>query len=84
MTDSEGKVLVQNGGSPGDQVMPPDVAHDVTYALTGVAAWSHDALAGGRPSASKTGTQNKAGSTVDNTDAWMVGYTPSISSSVWE
>jgi membrane peptidoglycan carboxypeptidase len=83
VTDSEGKVLVQDGGSPGQQVMPPDVAHDVSYALTGVAAFSHDSLAGGRPSASKTGTQNKANTQNDNTDAWMVGYTPSLSTSVW-
>jgi membrane peptidoglycan carboxypeptidase len=81
VTDGEGKVLVQNGGSGGNQAMPPDVAHDVTYALTGVAAWSHDSLAGGRPSASKTGTQNL--DNVDDSDAWMVGYTPSLSAAVW-
>jgi membrane peptidoglycan carboxypeptidase len=33
--------------------------------------------------ASKTGTQGKQGSTVDDTDAYMVGYTPSISTAVW-
>jgi membrane peptidoglycan carboxypeptidase len=83
VTNSEGKVLLTNNGSPGQQVMPADVAHDVTYALEKVAAWSHDALAGGRPSAAKTGTQNKADTLNDNTDSWMVGYTPSISTAVW-
>jgi membrane peptidoglycan carboxypeptidase len=80
--DSEGRVLLTNRGSAGQQVMPSDVAHDVTYALEGVAAWSHDAL-DGRPSAAKTGTQNLANSTIEDSDAWMVGYTPSLASAVW-
>ncbi len=33
--------------------------------------------------ASKTGTQGQQDSTVNSTDAWMVGYTPSISTAVW-
>ena len=33
-------------------------------------------LAGGRPSAAKTGT-NQLGDTGENRDAWMVGFTPS-------
>jgi membrane peptidoglycan carboxypeptidase len=83
VTDVSGAILLNDTGEAGKQVMPGDVAHDVTYALTGVAAFSHDSLADGRPSASKTGTQNLAGSTIDNTDSWMVGYTPSISTAVW-
>jgi membrane peptidoglycan carboxypeptidase len=83
VTDSQGKVLVTNNGETGKQVMSGDVAHDVTFALEGVAAWSHDSLAGNRPVASKTGTQGLQGSTTQDTDAWMVGYTPSISSAVW-
>src|SRR4029453_12440675 len=39
-------------------------------------------LAGGRPSAAKTGT-NQLGDTGANRDAWMVGYTPSLSTAVW-
>ena len=66
---------------PASRSIPSDVAHDVTYALTDVAAFSHDALDGGRPVASKTGTQNL--DKIDDTDAWMVGYTPSISTAVW-
>jgi len=83
VTDVSGAVLLNDTGEAGKQVIPRDVAHDVTYALTGVAEFSHDSLADGRPSASKTGTQNLAHSTVDDTDAWMVGYTPSISTAVW-
>jgi membrane peptidoglycan carboxypeptidase len=39
-------------------------------------------LAGGRASAAKTGT-NQLGDTDANRDAWMVGYTPSLSTAVW-
>ena len=39
-------------------------------------------LAGGRPSAAKTGTA-QLGDTKANKDAWMVGYTPSLSTAVW-
>jgi membrane peptidoglycan carboxypeptidase len=81
VTDSAGGVLLENAGDPGKQVISPDVANDVTYAIEGVAQYSHRALNGGRPVASKTGT---VGSTdADNSDAWMVGYTPSLSAAVW-
>ena len=36
----------------------------------------------GRPSAAKTGT-TQLGDTGANRDAWMVGYTPSLSTAVW-
>ena len=82
VTDSQGKVLLQNTGDGGKQVIRRDVAHDVTYALTGVAAWSHDAWpAAGRRRARPV--RRTSDSTVDDTDAWMVGYTPSISAAVW-
>src|SRR5919199_5875129 len=83
VADNTGAVLLQNNGDAGDQAVPADVANDVTYALEGVASFSRRSLDGGRPVASKTGTQGKQGSTVDDTDAWMVGYTPSISTAVW-
>ncbi|MEU2347657.1 transglycosylase domain-containing protein [Modestobacter sp. NPDC049651] len=62
-------------------VVPADVASDVTYAMEEVAGASKRALDGKRPVASKTGTQGL--NNVDNSDAWMVGYTPSIVTSVW-
>jgi membrane peptidoglycan carboxypeptidase len=81
VTDSAGTVLIENAGDPGEQVMSADVASDVTFALKGVAAYSKRALEDGREVASKTGTQGL--DRQNNSDAWMVGYTPSLSTAVW-
>ncbi|MGK5115563.1 MULTISPECIES: transglycosylase domain-containing protein [unclassified Geodermatophilus] len=81
VTDGEGAVLLDYAGDSGDQVFTTDVANDVTYGMTGVAAYSKRTLAGGREVASKTGTQGL--NAQDNSDAWMVGYTPSLSTAVW-
>jgi membrane peptidoglycan carboxypeptidase len=82
IADSTGAVLKTVDGSAGaQQVVPADVASDVTFAMEDVAKSSKRGLAGDRPVAAKTGTQglNKS----DNSDAWMVGYTPSLSAAVW-
>ena len=81
VTDSSGAVLLEYGGDPGEQVIPADVANDTTYALRDVADYSRRSLDGDRPVASKTGTQGL--NATDNSDAWMVGYTPSLSTAVW-
>jgi membrane peptidoglycan carboxypeptidase len=82
VADSSGTVLSRNDGSASaEQAVPGDVANDVTFALEGVAKYSKRSLAGDRPVASKTGTQGL--NDEDNSDAWMVGYTPSISTAVW-
>jgi membrane peptidoglycan carboxypeptidase len=81
VASNEGATLVQNTGDPGKQVIDPDVAHDVTYAIEDVAKWSRRPLDDGRQVASKTGTQGLDAE--NNSDAWMVGYTPSISTAVW-
>jgi membrane peptidoglycan carboxypeptidase len=81
VTDNEGTVLLQNAGDQGEQVMDPDVANDVTYAIKDVADYSRRSLDGDRPVASKTGTVGSSDD--DNSDAWMVGYTPSLSTAVW-
>ena len=80
VTDSEGAVLLENPGVAGEQVLPADVVNDVTVALKDVASYSRRSLDGGREVASKTGTQGQG---ENNSDAWMVGYTPSISAAVW-
>jgi membrane peptidoglycan carboxypeptidase len=81
VADSEGAVLLTNEGEAGEQVIRPDVANDVTYAIKEVADHSDRSLDGDREVASKTGTQGL--DREDNSDAWMVGYTPSISTAVW-
>ncbi|WP_024442730.1 transglycosylase domain-containing protein [Mycobacterium sp. UM_WGJ] len=67
----------------GEQRVPKAVADNVTDAMKAIPSWSggHD-LAGGRPSAAKTGT-TQLGTTGANRDAWMVGYTPTLSTAVW-
>jgi membrane peptidoglycan carboxypeptidase len=67
----------------GEQRIDKAVADNVTSAMQPIAGWSNGHnLAGGRPSAAKTGT-NQLGDTDANRDAWMVGYTPSLSTAVW-
>jgi membrane peptidoglycan carboxypeptidase len=81
IADSAGTVLTTKDGSEGSrQAIPPDVANDVTFAMEDVADYSKRSLDGDRPVASKTGTQ---GIGAENSDAWMVGYTPSVSTAVW-
>ena len=81
VTDSAGAVLLETAPDPGEQVMAADIAADVTFALKGVAQYSKRGLEDGREVASKTGTQGL--DRQNNSDAWMVGYTPSLSTSVW-
>ncbi|WP_241038008.1 transglycosylase domain-containing protein [Blastococcus litoris] len=81
VADNEGTVLLENAGDPGEQVIDADVANDTTFAIEGVASYSRRALEDGREVASKTGTVGS--SDEDNSDAWMVGYTPSLSAAVW-
>jgi membrane peptidoglycan carboxypeptidase len=85
VVNADGKVLFDATGSDnsGEQRIPKDVADNVTSAMQPIASYSRGhALAGGRPSASKTGT-TQFGDTDADKDAWMVGYTPSLSTAVW-
>lgn len=60
------------------QVLTPDQAGLVTYALQQVVAGGTGAEANfGRPAAGKTGT------TQSNVDGWFVGYTPKLTAAVW-
>ncbi|MEE2032642.1 transglycosylase domain-containing protein [Rhodococcus chondri] len=79
----DGVVLFERPPSPGEPRIDPAVADNATQAMLPIAAYSRGhALAGGRPSAAKTGT-TQLGDTGLNKDAWMVGYTPSLSTAVW-
>lgn len=80
---SDGTVLLDRGTPVGEDRIDEAVADNTTAAMTPIAAYSRGhGLAGGRPSASKTGTA-QLGDTGANKDAWMVGYTPSLSTAVW-
>ncbi len=78
VTDRDGAVLIDNTGRDGKRVLKEEVADNVTDILRGVLV---DGTAAGRgidrPAAGKTGT------TTNNVDSWFIGYTPTLSTSVW-
>ncbi len=83
VVDADGRVLLDRQPSEGEKRIDPAIADTVTRAMTPIADYSRGhGLAGGRASASKTGTA-QLGDTGENKDAWMVGYTPSLSTAVW-
>ncbi|ONM45933.1 transglycosylase domain-containing protein [Nocardia donostiensis] len=80
---ADGQVLLDRGDVAGERRVSEAVADNVTAAMEPIAAYSRNhGLAGGRASAAKTGTA-QLGDTGENKDAWMVGYTPSLSTAVW-
>ncbi|BCN56402.1 penicillin-binding protein 1A [Prescottella equi] len=80
---ADGVVLLDRPASEGERRLDAAVADNVSQAMLPIAAYSRShGLAGGRPSASKTGTV-QLGDTGKNKDAWMVGYTPQLSTAVW-
>jgi membrane peptidoglycan carboxypeptidase len=85
VVNADGEVLfdASQQDNSGEQKIDKAVADNVTSAMQPIAGYSrgHN-LAGGRASAAKTGT-NQLGDTDANRDAWMVGYTPSLSTAVW-
>ncbi|MFB8276171.1 transglycosylase domain-containing protein [Nocardia colli] len=80
---ADGSVLLDRGEVAGEKRVDAAVADNVTDAMKPIAAWSRNHnLSGGRDSATKTGTAQLL-DTGENKDAWMVGYTPSLSTAVW-
>ncbi len=80
IVNSVGKVLVNNISPLPKTVtaLPANVADNVTKVLQGVIADGTGTAAQlGRPAAGKTGT------TSNYTNAWFVGYTPTLSTAVW-
>ncbi|CAB4885257.1 unannotated protein [freshwater metagenome] len=76
---SDGSQLFTHS-DPGVQVLDPGVALTTISVLKGVITSGTGRkypLAGGRPAAGKTGTQD------DNTNSWFVGLTPELSTAVW-
>jgi membrane peptidoglycan carboxypeptidase len=65
----------------GDPRKNEQIARNVTESLLPIPGWSKIGCADGRLCAGKTGTQ-QLGETADNSKAWMVGYTPQLSTAV--
>jgi membrane peptidoglycan carboxypeptidase len=85
VVDSQGQVLfdASDKDNGGEQRIPKGVADNVISAMQPIAGYSNGHnLSGGRVSAAKTGT-TQLGDTGANRDAWMVGFTPSLSTAVW-
>ncbi len=77
ITDRKGEVLDEPEPEC-DRVLDEEVADAVTTMLRGVADGGTAKSAGiGRPIAAKTGTTN------DNIDAWLVGFTKELSTATW-
>lgn len=77
-----GEVLYQHEASEGERRVSEAVANNLLYAMQPIAGYSGGALADGRISAAKTGT-TQLGDTGNNKDAWMIGATPQLATSVW-
>jgi penicillin-binding protein 1A len=78
VTSYDGAVLEEARPAVHD-VLTPDVAHTMTAMLEEVVRFGTAVKAKelGRPSAGKTGTTN------DFTDAWFIGFTPTLTAGVW-
>jgi membrane peptidoglycan carboxypeptidase len=78
VTDRDGKVIIDNSKPATTRVLDEKVADNVTAVLRGVLETGTARGRGiDRPAAGKTGT------TQENKDAWFIGYTPTLSTSVW-
>jgi membrane peptidoglycan carboxypeptidase len=85
VVNADGQVLfdASTSNNAGEKRIPDAVANNVISAMQPIASYSNGhALAGGRTSAAKTGTTQLGDSGADK-DAWMVGFTPSLSTAVW-
>ena len=80
VTDPDGKVLEDNTTRRPERVLTQAVADEMNSVLTGVVDFGTGAGADiGRPG----GTAGKTGTSEGFGDAWFVGYTPELSTSVW-
>ncbi len=79
---ADGEVLYERAEQEGRQAVPQQVARNVIEAMLEVAPKKNLGLSG-REVAAKTGTAQLEGSATENRDAWMVGFTPTVSTAVW-
>ncbi|XVS64422.1 transglycosylase domain-containing protein [Actinosynnema sp. CA-299493] len=88
ITNAENKAVYQHvdvsrlAFDPEDPQKNQDIADNVTEALKPVLTYSKIPCAG-RECAGKTGTHELPDDASQNSKAWMVGYTPSLATSVW-
>ncbi|MDG4804040.1 transglycosylase domain-containing protein [Micromonospora sp. WMMD980] len=66
-----------------EQRIKKDVVADVTSVLEEYPGQVNRRLDDGRKAAEKTGTWELNAKTLDNGDAWMIGYTPQLATAVW-
>ncbi|GAA5137909.1 transglycosylase domain-containing protein [Pseudonocardia adelaidensis] len=78
---ADDRVLYQ-ASIEGERRFPERVARNVVEAMLNVAEHDHLTLPQGRPVAAKTGTVQSRFEG-ENNDAWMAGFTPSVSTAVW-
>ena len=78
---ADDRVLYQ-AATDGERRFSDAVARNVTEAMLAVAEHDGLELPGGRPVAAKTGTVESRFEG-ENNDAWMAGFTPSLTSAVW-
>jgi penicillin-binding protein 1A len=77
---ADGQVLEDNRARPGRRVLNETIADQMNDVLKGVVAKGTGKAADiGRPN----GTAGKTGTSENFSDAWFVGYTPELSTSVW-
>lgn len=76
----DGQVLEDNRSRPGRRVLNENIADQMNDVLKGVVTKGTGKAADiGRPN----GTAGKTGTSENFSDAWFVGYTPELSTSVW-
>lgn len=82
VTDKDGNVLEENQDTPGEQVLDPNVAREISDILSDTEARSP---AGSQNPLYITDHQvaGKTGTTNDFRDAWTIGYTPNLAVGVW-
>jgi penicillin-binding protein 1A len=80
VTGPDGKVLEDNRSRAGKRVLNETIADQMNDVLKGVVTKGTGKAADlGRPN----GTAGKTGTSENFSDAWFVGYTPELSTSVW-
>ncbi|HWI03192.1 MAG TPA: penicillin-binding transpeptidase domain-containing protein, partial [Acidimicrobiales bacterium] len=80
VTGPDGQVLEDNRSRQGRRVLNENIADQMNEVLTGVVSRGTGRAADlGRPK----GTAGKTGTSENFSDAWFVGYTPELSTSVW-